>query len=199
MSVYLYDEAIANRLKTVLASGDVNIITPEKAFTKSFEGQDNPQFPAVSIYRDSYTLTFETRNMTMYRRGRIEEDSELNLFATKALPIIIRYQIDVWTKTRQQNDEFVRDLIWFFTLYPEHKMTLKYSGFERTIKFNTFLEEDVVNNSQINEFEDKGQYYRSTFNIRVDEAKLFMVNPIGTANFDYEIISIDSQSQEEEG
>lgn len=192
MSVYLYDEAIVNRIKSVLSNQEINIITAEKAFSKSMESGDSPQLPAVSLYRDKFTLTKDVRNMPTYRTGRVEASEDNVVYRTQSLPITINYQIDVWTRKREQNDEFVRDLIWFFTLYPEHKITLKYAGFERVVKFNTFLEEDIVNNSQINDFEDKGQFYRSTLGLYVDEAQLFKVTPVNQVIFGFELISVES-------
>lgn len=199
MSVYLYDEAIVNRIKSVLGNQEINIITAEKAFSKSMESQDSPQLPAISLYRDKFTLTKEVRNMPSYRTGRTEASEDNLVYRTQSLPITINYQIDVWTRKREQNDEFVRDLIWFFTLFPEHKLTLRYAGFVRAVKFNTFLEEDIVNNSQINDFEDKGQVYRSTLGLYVDEAQLFMVTPVNQVVFDFEILSLESTAGPNEG
>lgn len=193
MSVYLYDKAIANRLESVLTNvKGINVVPAERAFTKSFDENDNPELPAVSIYREGFSLKQDTRNMTAYKKGRNEVDTQGTLFNTKALPLSIRYQIDVWTRTREQNDELSRDIIWFFTLYPEHKITVNYGGFVRDIKFNTFLELDITNNSQISEFENRGQYYRSTMGVIVDEAQLFMVSSQNKLNFEFEIISVES-------
>ena len=193
MSVFLYDEALTNRLKSVLVNvNGINIIPVERAFTKSFEAQDNPEMPAVSLYREGFSIKPDLRNMASYKRGWNEEDTEGKLYNTKVLPISVRYQIDTWTRTREQNDELTRDLVWFFTLYPEHKMTIKYGGFTRDIKFNTFLELDVTNNSQIAEFENRGQYYRSTLGLIVDEAQLFFVTTQNKLSFDFEIIAVES-------
>ena len=192
MSVYLYDEAIVNRIKSVIGNQEVNVITAEKAFTKSMESADAPQLPAISLYRDKFTLTTQVRNMAAYRTGRTEASDDNVVYRTQSLPITISYQIDVWTRKREQNDEFVRDLIWFFTLYPEHKLTLRYAGFVRDVKFNTFLDEDIVNNSQINDFEDKGQLYRSTFGLTVDEAQLFKVSSVNQVVFNFEVVCVES-------
>lgn len=183
MSVYLYDEALTTRIRTVINDNTVSVIPFEKVFTKQADAQDNPPMPIVSIYRHGYSLTNNgTRNIVGYREGRVNDipiitnnvESKLRV-NQQYIPITIRYQIDVWTRTRQQNDEYVRELIWFFMLYPENVITLTYGDYEQKIKFNTFLEDDVTDNSEINEFENRGQYYRSTFNVYVDEAQLFYI------------------------
>ena len=54
--------------------------------------------------------------------------------------------------------------------------------------------EQIVDNSEINEFENRGQYYRSTFEIVVDEAQIFMVKTT-----DYNKIKVTLKSYDAEG
>lgn len=177
MSVYLYDTAITERIRNVLQDPNIHIVPSEKMFTKSKDANDNPAFPAVSIFRPSYSLSTLNKSISGYRIGRHEYSAESNkLYATQTLPITINYQVDVWTKDRIQNDELVRELIWFYTLYPQQKLTLTYENYRRDFTFNCFVNEEITDNSNISEFEDKGQYYRTTFTLVVDEAQLFMVN-----------------------
>lgn len=183
MSVYLYDEALINRIRTVINDNTVSVIPFEKVFTKQADAHDDPPMPIVSVYRQGYSLTNNgTRNIVGYRGGRVNDvidtQNETTIrYNQQYLPITIRYQIDVWTRNRQQNDEFVRELLWFFMLYPENQIVLQYDNHDQIIKFNTFLEDDITDNSEINEFENRGQYYRATFNIYVDEAQLFYIKP----------------------
>ena len=195
MSVYFYDKAITDRIRTVIGDPDVHIITSEKMFTKSKDAHDDPEMPAISLYRSGFSLSTLNKNIVMYRRGRYERDPETHsLYFTQALPISITYQVDVWTRTREQNDEFVRELLWYFTLFPEHRIQLTYENFNQSVGFNVFLGDQVIDNSEINEFENRGQYYRSTFEISVDEAQIFMVRKT-----DYDKIKITVKSYDSEG
>lgn len=195
MSVYFYDKAIVDRIRTIINDPEVNIITNEKMFTKSKDSNDDPTMPAVSLYRSGYSLSTLNRNIVMYRKGRFSKDSETSkLYFTQALPITINYQVDVWTRTREQNDEFVRELLWYFTLFPEHRIQLEYEQYKKDIGFHVFLGEQIVDNSEINEFENRGQYYRSTFEIVVDEAQIFMVKTT-----DYNKIKVTLKSYDAEG
>lgn len=204
MSVYFYDKAIVEKTRKIINDSDVHIINNEKMFTKSRVAGDDVVMPAVSIYRDGYQLSDLNSGMPMYRQGRTIYDSgQEKLFTVRAIPIIIKYQFDVWTRTREQNDEFVRDLIWFYKLYPEHTIHLSHKATDSSpevtfdVKFNVFLEENIVDNSDINEFENKGQYYRSTFNLTVDEAQLFMINEMAPYNsFNITVKSYDMEGAE---
>lgn len=192
MSIYLYDEALTNRLRTVIQDEEVHIITSEKMFTKSKDSHDNPVFPAVSLYRPSYSLSTLRRTITGYRVGQSDYDEVSHqIYSTRTLPISINYQVDVWTRRREQNDELVRELLWFFTLYPQHKIIITYENFERAITFNAFLGEEITDNSDINNFENQGQYYRSTFNLTVDEAQLFLVDTTPKPKFGITVQSYD--------
>ena len=128
MSVYLYDEALINRIRTVINDNTVSVIPFEKVFTKQADAHDDPPMPIVSVYRQGYSLTNNgTRNIVGYRSGRfndVQDGEAVIRYRQQYIPITIRYQIDVWTRTRQQNDEFVRELIWFFMLYPENQIIL---------------------------------------------------------------------------
>lgn len=192
MSVYLYDNAIVKRIRDVLGNEKIHIITPEKVFTKSNVTKDEPIFPGVSIYRPSYNLSTLGKTMSGYRVGRQEYSDTLNqIISTRALPIVINYQIDVFTRYREQNDELTKELLWFFTLYPRHNLTLTYDGYEKTIEFNVFLGDEITDNSDINEFENRGQYYRSTFNLTVDSAQLFLLSPSATPSLEVTLQSYD--------
>lgn len=195
MAVYFYDQALVDRTRKVLKDQDVHIITNEKMFTKSKDKLDNPIFPAVSYTRDGYSLTTVGKNFSLYRRGRLENDGTGKLYQTKSLPIEINYQCDVWTRTRESNDELTRELLWFFTYYPEHTIHLSYDGFERNTKFHVFLGDEIVDNSAINEFEDIGQYYRSSFTLRIDEAQLFLVNSSDYTKIKYTLSSYTAENE----
>lgn len=192
MSVYLYDEAILNRIRTVLGEDTIHIITPEKVFTKSNNKGDDPIFPGVSLYRPSYSLSTLGKTMSGYRVGRQEYSETLNqIISTRALPISINYQIDVYTRYREQNDELTKELLWFFSLYPLHKLTLTFDDYEKTIEFNVFLGDEITDNSEINEFENKGQYYRSSFYLTVDSAQLFLLSPTDKPKLEVVVKSYD--------
>ena len=115
------------------------------------------------------------------------------------LPIHINYQLDVFTRTRQENDELTRELLWYFTLYPQLSLTIPY-GLDMPITWNLFFSDDVTDNSQIAEFESSGQYYRTTLNCYTDEGKLYLVNTVVGDSVIAEVeVSIESNktSQEE--
>lgn len=192
MSVYFYDKAIIDRIQKVIDDKNIHIIPPEKMFTKSKDENDNPDLPAISLFRPSFSLSTLHKTITGYRVGYAERDELQNkIFTTKSLPITIQYQLDVWTKTREQNDELVRELLWFFTLYPQHRIEIAYQDYSRYVTFNCFLGDEITDNSEIGEFENRGQYYRQTFNLTVDEAQLFLVVPVPYVSFDVKVQSYD--------
>lgn len=187
MSVYLYDQALTAQITAITSNTGTNenihIIPAEKAFSKSFVTEDDIPLPAISLYRSGYNLTTQGKSMPMYRQGRYANNvvttngvTTESLFTTKALPISINYQLDIWTKTRQENDEFMREIIWYFTLNPQLSITLQYGNITQEIGFHVFIGDSVIDNSDIMEFENRGQYYRTTVSMLVDEAQFFLVS-----------------------
>ena len=184
MSVYLYDESLIARLRSlmsqILDDERPSIIPSEKAFTKSGHVDDEVALPFISVWRDQVQLISMNRTITGYRQGKqmqLDEDDIITAF--QYIPIRISYQLDVVTRTRQQNDELWRELVWYFTLYPNQSIEVEWEidsvPQSQTIKYNVFLGEDIVDNSELMEFEERGQYYRSTLNLIVDEAQLFFL------------------------
>ena len=182
MSVYLFDESLISSLRSILSDNRVSIITAEKAFTKAGAINDDVALPLVTVWRPSYSLISFQRSTPGIYRGEPVQTYQNSSGATvfdmlKYLPIHINYQFDVFTKTRQENDELARDLIWYFTLYPQITLTIPY-GLNMPITWNLFFSDEVTDNSQISEFENSGQYYRTTLNCYTDEGKLFLVDNV---------------------
>ena len=81
----------------------------------------------------------------------------------------------VVTRNREENDELCRELILYIHRHPELIAEVTYLGITQRFGFHWFLGNDIVDNSEIAEFENRGQYYRSTLSMVVDEAQLLYV------------------------
>ena len=159
MSVYIYDKAITEKFKEILGDPRISIVPFESAFRKSGVDGDDVTLPFVSISRQGWSLTQQTKNITGYMVGKPKTKNDI-YYTNAYLPIEIHYNIDIVTRNREENDELCRELILYIHRHPE---------------FHWFLGNDVIDNSEISEFENRGQYYRSTLSMVVDEAQLIYV------------------------
>lgn len=152
----------------------VSVISAEKAFTKAGSINDNVKLPLVTVWRPGYSFYDMTDTMAATFRGAPAKvsDDQTSITSLQYLPLHIDYQLDVFTRTREENDELVREIVWYFRLYPQIKITVPY-GLNMPITFNIFFNSEVTDNSELTEFENTGQYYRSTLSMYTDEGKLF--------------------------
>lgn len=174
MSIYIYDKAITEKFNEILGDSRISIVPFETAFRKSGVDGDDVTLPFVSISRQGWSLTQQTKNITAYMVGKPKVKKDIH-YTNAYLPIEIQYNIDVVTRNREQNDELCRELILYIHRHPELIAEVTYLGITQRFGFHWFLGNDVVDNSEISEFENRGQYYRSTLSMVVDEAQLLYV------------------------
>lgn len=204
MSVYIYDNAITQKLSDILDDTRISIVPFEVAFRKSGAISDDVRLPFVSVNRQGYSLTTQTKSFPGYMEGkykqRVNPEQEV-YFRNSYIPISINYTLDVVTRDRQENDELCRELILYIHRKPELIAQISYKNIAQRFGFHWFLGNDIIDNSEIAEFENRGQYYRSTMTLVVDEAQLFYiktVNPIDnkTPIFDEDGKIVDPDSGE---
>ena len=174
MSIYIYDKAIIEKFKEILRYPRISIVPFESAFRKSGVDGDDVTLPFVSISRQGWSLTQQTKNITGYMVGKPKTKNDI-YYTNAYLPIEIHYNIDIVTRNREENDELCRELILYIHRHPELIAEVTYLGITQRFGFHWFLGNDVVDNSEISEFENRGQYYRSTLSMVVDEAQLIYV------------------------
>ena len=64
MSIYIYDKAIIEKFKEILGDPRISIVPFESAFRRSGVDGDDVTLPFVSISRQGWSLTQQTKNIT---------------------------------------------------------------------------------------------------------------------------------------
>lgn len=189
MSVYAYDEAVVQDLRRIFSDGRIHIIPPEDAFDLIGTLQkDNIRFPLITLARPGWLLS-DNKPQHMIFEGlpdkitdsKIEVpehrtdgfDSSFKVIRLQAIPIRINYQVDIWTESRLENDNIMRELIWYYTLHPTLKVKIVYDDIERLHNFNLFFDADVEDNSDIVSHKEKGRFFRQTISMYTDDAYLW--------------------------
>lgn len=187
IGVYAYDMALVKDLRTRFnlkkdgtpkTNNNVYITSAENVFNIIGDLEnDTIQFPLISLTRVGWSLSDQKPEM-MTKAGMLDsikqgvEDEKLKQIRLQALPITINYQLDVWTRTRIDNDALTRDLIWYYTLNPQLLVDIPH-GLDIQHVFNVFFENDVEDNSDIVEHQNRGQFFRQTLGLYVDDAYLW--------------------------
>lgn len=186
VGIYAYDLAIVNDLRvrfnlnkdgTPKTNNNVYITPVDNVFNIIGDiSEDNIKFPLISLSRTGWSLQ-DFKPELMIKAGSFVgakegTDKKLKQIRLQAIPITINYQIDIWTRTRIDNDALTRDFIWYYTLHPQLLVDIPH-GLDVKHVFNIFFENDVEDNSDIVEHNNRGQFFRQTLGMYVDDAYLW--------------------------
>lgn len=174
MSVKCYDDAIIDRFRKVFNSNTITILPVENAirFTAQLK-KDSVLFPMISTTRLGYSIINDNVNFAAKMTGSFTKRDGLNnnIYA-QSIPIRIEYQMDVMTVDRESCDNIVRELIFFFHQHPTLEAHFEY-GLNFDHKFNLFLNDDIVDNSDTVEHINNGVLFRNTLTFYTDDSRLF--------------------------
>lgn len=187
VGVYAYDLALVNDLRarfnlnkdgTPKTNNNVYITPVDNVFNIIGDIEsDRIEFPLVSLTRIGWSLR-DTKPEFMEKAGALYDvrkgtkDDKLKQVRLQAIPISINYQLDVWTRTRIDNDALTREIIWYYTLNPQLLVDIPH-GLDIQHVFNVFFENDIEDNSDIVEHQNRGQFFRQTLGLYVDDAYLW--------------------------
>ncbi len=174
MSIYLYDKSVVDVMRTWNRDNIISITSTDVLFPfrADASGTDRVTLPAISMSRLGVELLANSKR-PMNADGyayRVESDRTGKL---RSVPIRIRWQLDIYTKNRQENDNLVREIILKLIAQPTFEIPIPYNNADISHKFNVHIAPDIVDNSQIPEHLEVGEYFRSTLEIYTDDAYLF--------------------------
>lgn len=190
--VYLYDDAIVEDLRTRINDERVTI-TPYENLINSLakSEEDEIKLPIISIERTGWSIS-DARPHAMKFTGDISriEKNPTKVVNVYAMPIRINYILDVWTKRRLDNDNIMRELIFYYSVNPTLQIKVPY-GLEEIRNFNVFFGSDIEDNSNIPEHKNIGEYVRQTIPFYVDDAYLWRSDYRGPTYVDADGLYLD--------
>ena len=180
MSAYLYDEAIVNNLRDIIGDSRISIMPVDNAMQVIPRMNDDTfSLPLVTLTRTSWRIhsqdvnhaaKYEGATSRIYNGEPYKHQTQIQKF--QFVPMEISYALDVWTRTRAENDEFIRELFWYFMTSPTLQIKVPYElDFDHN--FTLFVEEEIEDNSDISRHSEQGEYFRQTIRLYTDDAKLW--------------------------
>lgn len=194
MSAYLYEDALIAKLRAIL--GDDRVVITDVNNIQNVIARiadDTVKLPLVTLSRTEWRIeSAEFNHSAAFEGGLVDKKPHPDILQVQEtrlqfLPMRVSWAIHVWTKTREENDEIVRELFWFFITSPTLQVTVPYSV-DISQDFNIFVESDVEDNSDISNHINTGEYYRQTINIYTDDAKLWKSSSRGLTFVDGKVI-----------
>lgn len=200
MSVYLYDTAIIENLRKLTEDTRIHIAPSENVFTTvgKLEGtEDFVEMPLISITRTGWSIK-PPQHSQKFEGATYQYDVKKDYVQNiQMIPIQINYLMDIWTKTREENDLILRELIFYFNDHPTMQITVPYDA-NYVHNFNIFFNSDVEDNSDIVEHKNRGEYFRQTLSFYTDDAYLWKTSSRPFTKIELELWVADQKIKAEE-
>jgi hypothetical protein len=194
VGLYLYDEALVNKIKSWMPHTQSQVYGPDET-RRMFEiiadeSNDKPiKLPIICVKRGlGFNLNSTTKRPLSFDGFSVEASVKKSM-QLNAISITIPYQIDIYTRYMKEADEYARSIIFNIVNSPKVTVTIPYNNVELEHDSNLRLSHNIDDNSSIPERAVAGQFTRYTLNIEMDDAYLFDArireNYTIEANIDY--------------
>lgn len=183
MSIYKYEEAIVAKMREITGDDRI-IITPSDNISNLIPriANDELKLPLIHIIRNNWRLLGKNshamkmnghiaNNYPMFYEGS-NEGYDGKIHREHVIPISFSHTFEVWSRTREENDEMIRELIWFFLTLGELEVDIPY-GLNRKHKFTLTLANDIVDNTNIISHKDAGEVFLQALITNCDDAYLW--------------------------
>lgn len=202
MSSSLYDKALVAKLKNWTEKTQINVYGPQDT-RRLFEvigdttHDENIKLPIIALRREGYTITNINKRVATYDGMTLDADynssTQLNM-----VPIMLNYQLDVYTKFFEEADLIMRDLIFNFINNPTFRVVIPYNEVNYEHNFNVRISSDIVDNSDIPERLFPGQFTRLSIAINIDDAYLWDARIRGNVHILADNVGIDIVSSDDD-
>lgn len=178
MGVRFYDDALYDKISSWVRDKRMRILKPSESM-RVFQlaadiSDDKPiTLPLISISRDSDIEILSAGKKAMTFDGLMVKSDGKKSHQINAIPISVRYQIDIYAKEFELADEYVRNFVFNLINHPKLTVTIPYNDLNYHHDCNIRLSSTVQDNSDIPQRLFPGQFTRFTISLTIDDAYLF--------------------------
>lgn len=203
MSVSYYDNALTDKIQGWIKSNTLKVMGPDqslrlfqtladvnrdKAITLpcislsrapnveiSSDHKKPMSFDGLMIAHPEFPPECDTDAKKQAWLDALRDKQKAKSLQVNAIPMVLNYQLDIYTKTLKDADEYVRNFVFNFINHPKLTITLPYNGVNYTHDCNVKIVSPVQDNSDIPSRLFPGQFYRWTISLIIDDAYLFSI------------------------
>ena len=119
------------------------------------------------------------------KRGTVKDTYSVQL---NAIPMMLRYQLDIYTRYAEEGNDIMRGLVFNFVNDPLGIIEIPYQGLHLLHTYTVYLDTTVSDNSDIPQRLFNDQFTRWTLGLTIQHAYLFDVKkyPLLTAEIEVE-------------
>lgn len=188
MAVRFYDEALAKKIQGWVKDPSLKVLKPDEVTRlfriKADEADDTAiKLPMIALSREpeievlvtgKRALSYDGVKLRMYNSSGAEINPG-RAFKLNAIPISLKYQLDIYTSRINEADEYMRNFVFNFVNYPNLTIEIPYNDCKITHESTIYLGNTVHDNSDIQQRLFPDQFTRYTLELTVDNAYLFSV------------------------
>lgn len=181
MSIKLYDEALTKKIQDWIVDPNVVVLGPDDS-TKLFMWRsditdDKPiELPLITLTRDTSVKFDITAKRAMSFSGKTFNSTGEKSDHLNAIPMTLTYQLNIYTRYREEADEYLRNFVFNFINHPRMVISIPYNDSNLQQASFVAVEGTANDNSNIPERLVTGQFFRYTLNLTVSDAYMFSYN-----------------------
>jgi hypothetical protein len=202
VAIHYYDDLITQKLiKWIPEASNLSVLHPDetkKLFELTADARNDKAFelPHIALSRrDQIELLSTTKNLKSYDglklipKGQTSDFSKLKgvayqnalanipkgTYRMNVIPIRPEYQLDIFTKTAIECEEYVRNLVFKLINNPLLKIEIPYNDLHLEHTAYIRLLSNIANTSAISERIFSGQFTRWTLQFELHDAFLFSI------------------------
>ena len=179
MAIRYYDDILAEKLKRwIPENSTLRVLKPDETKrlweTKADDNADSKfKLPFIGLSRDSnIELLSNIKQAKSFDGLRLLSGDDKTL-QMNVIPIKVNYQLDIYTKTEDEGDEYLRNFLFKLINNPTMVITIPYSNSYLQHIVNIRVESSVADTSEISQRLFSGQFTRWTIKLELQDAFLF--------------------------
>ena len=189
MAIRYYDDAIVAKIKKWFpTNSELRILKPEESnrFFK-LTADDNKdkklKLPLISLSRSKELAIRSNIKQSRSFDGLKLHSNEAITVHLNIIPVLPTYQLDIYTKTYEEGDEYVRNFLFKLINNPKIIIEIPYNDLHIKHVANIRVLDTVSDTSDISEHLFPGQFTRWTIQLEIQDAFLFSIPYKGNWKF----------------
>ena len=181
MAARYYDDILIAKLKRWIPdNSNLRVLKPDETKrlfeTVADDTNDKPfQLPIIALSRNTdIELLSTVKNPRSFDGLQMAKTTDLTA-QLNVIPIKLEYQLDIYTKTYEEGDEYLRNFLFKLINNPLLRIEIPYNDTYFTHTANIRVLSNVSDTSAISERIFSGQFTRWTIQLEIQDAFLFSV------------------------